>query len=163
MARYFCHNCDDLDLKRISIVLDHIWSKHGVEVQKYQTRSAFRCADCEISFKSISLFLRHIDKTHGIHIWYEKGLTRKRVFFDGILDENIASEVEREVERREMAQSQKFLPISKAPFEYEKGILGIEVEGPIVAETKKGNCARCHKPRILVDGNVCKKCHKDGF
>lgn len=128
-----------------------------------QKSAHFRCADCKSSFKSISLFLRHIDKTHGIHIWYEKGLTRKRVFFNGILDENTASEVEREVERREMAQSQKVLSISKPPFEHEKGIPERKVEPLIVAETKKGNCARCHKSRILIDGNVCKKCHKDGF
>jgi uncharacterized C2H2 Zn-finger protein len=92
MVRYFCSNCDDLDLKQISTVLDHIWSKHGVEVQKYRSLSAFRCSDCEISFKNISLFLRHIDKTHGIHIWYEKGITKKRVFFDGILNEPLKKE-----------------------------------------------------------------------
>lgn len=85
MVRYLCHNCDDLLLKQVSSVIDHVWGKHGVEVKKYPNRSVFRCEDCNISFGSIISFLKHIDGTHGIHIWYEKGLTRKKVFFDGIL------------------------------------------------------------------------------
>ena len=111
MVKYLCHNCNDLPLKQISSVLDHIWSKHGVEVQKYHDIPGFRCADCKLSFKSIVLFLDHIDKTHGIHIWYEKGLTRKRVFFDGILKgsstEDLVKHQRRRVNKMRLGTQQK--------------------------------------------------------
>jgi hypothetical protein len=87
-------------LKQISSVVDHVWGKHGVEVKKYLNRSVFRCEDCKLSFKSIIFFLEHIDKTHGIHIWYEKGLTRKRVFFDGILKGSSTEDLVKQHQRR---------------------------------------------------------------
>lgn len=114
MVKYLCHNCNDLLLKQITSVLDHIWSKHGVEVQEYSNMTGFRCADCKISFKNITLFLRHIDKTHGIHIWYEKGLTRKRVFFDGVLTDSTLKENSR------LSVPREDVPLSQRPYEPRK-------------------------------------------
>ena len=105
-------------MKQISSVLDHIWGKHGVEVQKYQNISGFRCADCKLSFKSIIFFLEHIDKTHGIHIWYEKGLTRKRVFFDGVLDEFPTGE-DKTCKKTTVSIPNKH-PLSQRPYEARK-------------------------------------------
>jgi uncharacterized C2H2 Zn-finger protein len=101
-------------LKQISSVVDHVWGKHGVEVKKYLNRSVFRCKDCNLSFKSIPFFLKHIDKTHGIHIWYEKGLTRKRVFFDGILKGSSTEE------NKTMSIPRKGVPLSQRPHEPRK-------------------------------------------
>ena len=118
MVKYLCHNCNDLSMKQISSVIDHVWSKHGVEVQKYHNISGFRCANCKLSFKSIIFFLEHIDKTHGIHIWYEKGLTRKRVFFDGIL--NGSSTEENRTPKTTMSIPRKGIPLSQCPYEPRK-------------------------------------------
>lgn len=115
MVKYMCHNCNDLLLKQTSSVVDHVWGKHGVEVKKYLNRSVFRCEDCKLSFKSIIFFLEHIDKTHGIHIWYEKGLTRKRVFYDGILKSSSTEE-----NRTPQCQFQERVPLSQRPFEPRK-------------------------------------------
>jgi uncharacterized C2H2 Zn-finger protein len=118
MVKYLCHNCNDLLLKQTPSVIDHVWSKHGVEVKKYLNRSVFRCEDCNLSFKSIIFFLKHIDKTHGIHIWYEKGLTRKRVFFDGILDDS--STEENRTQKDDHVNSKKGVPLSQRPCEPRK-------------------------------------------
>jgi hypothetical protein len=105
-----------LPLKQISSVLNHVWDKHGVEVQKYHNISGFRCADCKLSFKSIIFFLEHIDKTHGIHIWYEKGLLKKRVFFDGIIK---GSSTEANGTPK-MSIPRKRVPLSQRPYEPRK-------------------------------------------
>jgi len=108
-----------LPLKKISSVLDHIWGKHGVEVQKYHDISGFRCADCKLSFKSITFFLKHIDTIHGIHIWYEKGLTRKRVFFDGVLDES-PTEEDKTCKKTTVSIPSMNTPLSQRPYEPRK-------------------------------------------
>ena len=87
-------------------------------MQKYHNISGFRCGDCKLSFKSIIFFLEHIDKTHGIHIWYEKGLTRKRVFFDGILNDSSAEE--NRTEKDDHVNSKKGVPLSQRPYEPRK-------------------------------------------
>ena len=35
MVKYLCHNCNDLLLKNITSVIDHVWAKHDVEVQRH--------------------------------------------------------------------------------------------------------------------------------
>lgn len=114
MVKYLCHNCNDLPLKQISSVIDHVWSKHGVEVKKYLNRSVFRCEDCNLSFSRLPFFLSHLDRTHRIHIWYEKGLARKRVFFDGILRDSSTEE------NRTLAVPRKEVPLSQRPYEPRK-------------------------------------------
>lgn len=131
MVKYMCHNCNDLPFGHITSVLEHIWSEHGIEVQKYHNITGFRCAECKTSFKSIVFFLKHMDKTHGIHIWYEKGLTRKRIFFDGILKDDMTKEdrrapkaitkKERKAPRDSWAMDDwNSVPLSKRPFEPRK-------------------------------------------
>lgn len=134
MVKYLCHNCDDLSLKNISSVIDHVWAKHKIEVAKEwhpliraedarlppkktgsQRVTGFRCEDCNVSLTGAPSFLTHLDRMHGIHIWYEKGLTRKRIFFDGILNASSA--------RDELGQ-QKFIPLSKRPYEPRKSDSG---------------------------------------
>lgn len=39
-------------------------------------------------FRTIISFLHAIDKEHAVHISYVKGISRKKVFFDGILNKN---------------------------------------------------------------------------
>jgi hypothetical protein len=57
--------------------------------------------------------LRHLDKTHDIHIWYERGLTKKRVYLDGILSTK--------AEQQELlSPSKKNTPLSKRPYEPRK-------------------------------------------
>ena len=111
-----CHNCDDLLFKKIPQVINHVWSKHRIEVTKIELPvsrsddarlpkektahvSRYRCVECEASLKNIRALLTHLDRKHGIHIWFERGIARKRLFLDGILDENPAKEIE---EKREM-------------------------------------------------------------
>jgi len=134
LARYMCNNCKDLLLKSITSVLDHVWAKHKIEVTKIwhsviraeDTRlppmetsnrkvSGFRCENCKVSFSKASSVLVHLDKTHGIHIWYEKGLTKKRVYFDGILDKS-------RVSMRATADTaeKEFVPLSQRPYEPRK-------------------------------------------
>lgn len=133
MVKYFCHDCNDKLLKSIAQVLDHVWIKHGVEVRresqsvmrsedarepKRRTSSerftGFRCEDCEASFANQKSFLTHLDR---IHIWYEKGLTRKRIYFDGILDMKTKDKTK---QQRLLARSKRTLPLSKRPYEPRK-------------------------------------------
>ena len=112
-----CHNCNDQLLKNISQVIDHVWSKHKIEVVKIwqpvlraedarltkrrtgkKRVSGFRCEECNVSLRNISSLLTHLDKKHGIHIWYEKGLRRKRLFLDGILDDTPTKETKKKQE-----------------------------------------------------------------
>ena len=70
------------------------------------------------NFQSIRLFLDHVDKAHGIHIWYEKGLTKKKVFFDGTLDLHPArTEAD---DKATPNSSERDVPLSKRPFEPRK-------------------------------------------
>ena len=125
-VKYMCHNCNDQLLKSISSVIDHVWAKHRIEVSKIwqpieraedarlplkktgvKRVSGFRCEDCKVSLGNILSLLSHLDRVHRIHIWYEKGLTRKRVFLDGILD-NVSTGGR--VEKKE------YIPICKPPY-----------------------------------------------
>lgn len=136
MVKYSCHNCNDLLLKSISSVLDHVWAEHKIEVAKMwqqvtksedahlpprntgkQKISGFQCGDCKVSMKDIPSFLAHLDKMHGIHIWYERGLTRKRVYFDGILDSTAKGKTE---QQKLLSVSKKNIPLSKLPYEPRK-------------------------------------------
>lgn len=118
-----CHNCDDLLLKSISSVINHVWDNHKVEVAKIQKHvlkaedarlprkrtgkirvSGYRCEECNVSLSNISSLLDHLDRKHGIHIWYEKGIASKRLFLDGILDDKPT---------RETKKKQEWVPISK--------------------------------------------------
>jgi hypothetical protein len=114
MVRYFCNNCNDQLLKQILSVVDHIWGKHGIEVQKYPSGSSFRCVECDKYFKSIIPFLEHIDKNHGIHIWYEKGLTNKKLFLDGTLNKTFESNDMNGMDSKD--NSGHNIPISKRPY-----------------------------------------------
>ena len=116
MVRYFCYTCENLLLKQIGTVIEHVWGKHGIEIRKNPSQSGFLCEECNLPFGSIPLLLNHIDKTHGIHIWYEKGLTKKRVFFDGILN-NTVSDAELDVKT---PISKHTVPLSKRPYEPRK-------------------------------------------
>jgi len=137
MVKYSCHNCNDLLLKSIDSVIDHVWAKHYVEVAKVlqsvmqsddarmpkretgiQRVSGFRCEDCGVSLTDIRFFLAHLDKMHGIHIWYEKGLTRKRVYFDGILEGT--STGDKTEQQKLFPPSKKNAPLSKRPYEPRK-------------------------------------------
>jgi|MudIll2142460700_1097286.scaffolds.fasta_scaffold1089008_1 hypothetical protein len=153
MVRYFCRNCDNLLLKQIGSLIEHVWGKHGIEAKKYPNRSIFMCKECNLPFGSISLFLNHIDKAHGIHIWYEKGLTKRRIFFDGTLSENLTGETK----RRYYVPKSHFTPIS-----YEI-LRDQEEDKPQVADEKRGYCLRCKKLRNLVDYRVCRECYRLGF
>ena len=43
------------------------------------------CYNCErLQFKNIQQTLRHLDQAHNIHISYIKGISKKRVYLDGI-------------------------------------------------------------------------------
>lgn len=125
---YLCHNCNDQLLKAIDSVLNHVWDKHKIEVSKVlepirraedsrmppketsrQKICGFRCEDCKVSLSNVTAFFAHLDEIHGIHVWYEKGLTRRRVYFDGILDKTTKNKTEQ--------QSKKNIPLSKCPHE----------------------------------------------
>lgn len=135
MVRYLCHNCNDLLLKNISSVVNHVWDEHNIEVTKIlqpvkraedarlplQTTaiervSGFRCEECNVSLGDVSSFLAHLDKTHGIHIWYEKGLIKKRIFFDGILDDSLTED--RTDKKTPISKSN--IPLSQRPYKPRK-------------------------------------------
>ena len=122
-----CHNCKDLETKSITSVINHVWVKHSIIVErklesvwvaedsrqrmrkkKKKRVSRYRCTDCNVLLGNTHSLLTHLDEKHGIHIWYERGLSRKRVFFDGILENTTTKE------RRKM---RKWIPLSKRPFE----------------------------------------------
>ena len=114
LVRYFCYNCDDLPLKTINSVIEHIFNKHSVVVEKDQSFSGFRCEECEVYLNQIIPFLSHMDKIHGIHIWYERGLVRKKVFFDGTLSQ---SSKDAEPNKNESTDTVRHnVPISKRPY-----------------------------------------------
>ena len=125
---YLCHNCNDLLLKNLDSVLNHVWDKHEIEVSKVlepirraedsrlppretsrHTICGFRCEDCKVSLSNVTAFFAHLDEIHGIHIWYEKGLTRKRVYFDGVLETTTKDNTKQ--------LSKKNIPLSKRPHE----------------------------------------------
>jgi hypothetical protein len=114
LVNYFCYNCNDLPFKTINAAIEHIGTKHSLLVEKDQNFSGFRCEGCEVYFAKITSFLTHLDKTHGIHIWYEKGLTKRRVFFDGTLNQPAKST---ETNGKESANTLEHnVPISKRPY-----------------------------------------------
>ena len=138
MVKYLCHNCNDLLLKNISSVVNHVWDEHKIEITKklqmvkraedarlplkkigIQQVSGFRCEECNVTLRDVPSFLVHLDKIHDIHIWYEKGLTRKRVFFDGILDDS-PTEENRAYKKTAMSISKKSVPLSQRPYEPRK-------------------------------------------
>jgi hypothetical protein len=127
MVKYRCHNCHDQEFRNIASIIDHIWVKHSLIVErklksvwiaedsrqslrkkKKKRVSSYRCTDCNVLLGKTLSLLRHLDEKHGIHIWYERGLTKKRVFFDGILEDTVTEE------RR---KKKEWIPLSKRPFE----------------------------------------------
>ena len=70
--------------------------------------SGFQCKECNVSLSNISSLLNHYDRKHGIHIWYEKGVLRKRIFYDGTLEDTITEEV---------TEKRKYIPLSQLPYE----------------------------------------------
>lgn len=138
MVRYSCHNCRDEDLgKSITKVIKHVWRKHRIELsrkwepvfvsedarlppKKTERRkvSGFCCEECDVFLKNIFLLLKHLDEEHGVHIWYERGMTRKRVFFDGILEDIPTKEEEKRNSWTPV--SRNAVPLSKRPHEPRK-------------------------------------------
>ena len=43
--------------------------------------------ECNYALSNIRILLRHLSKIHGISLWYEKGLTKKRVSLDGLIED----------------------------------------------------------------------------
>jgi hypothetical protein len=135
MVQYFCQNCNDLMMKSVPSVLEHAFKVHGIEVTRTEKEAeraedahstsrrtvaclkGFRCEECDLPLDYTIALLKHLDHSHGVHIWYEKGLTRKRVYFDGILDDS----AHKEANQREQNQTErKYTPISQRPFEPRK-------------------------------------------
>ena len=131
MPDYYCHNCKDIHLKTPTAIVDHAWTGHGVFIETVllsvtksedahlppektgKQRIGFRCDDCKVLLENKFSLLRHLDKTHDIHIWYERGLTKKRVYLDGIL----STETE---QQGLLATSKKGAAPSKRPYEPRK-------------------------------------------
>jgi len=74
--------------------------------------SGFRCEKCNLSLRNISSLLNHLDREHGIHVWYEKGLLQKRVYYDGVLEDALTEEVN---------EKRAYIPLSQLPFEPRTG------------------------------------------
>ena len=127
MVKHMCHNCHDLEFGNITKVIDHVWLTHSIIVErkleyvwaavdarqslkkKRKKRiSSYRCNECDILLRNTRSLLKHLDEKHGIHVWYERGIAKKRVFFDGILENTLTQE-----QRKRKA----WIPISKRPFE----------------------------------------------
>ena len=133
MVQYFCQNCNDLPMKSIPSVLEHVFGKHGIEVARTQRKveraddahsalrrtvvyfKGFRCEECNLPLDHTVALLNHIDRAHGIHIWYERGLTSKKVFFDGTLNEPpTATEAD---EKKQAPITYKHIPLSQHRYE----------------------------------------------
>ncbi len=39
---------------------------------------------CGKGFRSLVVLLRHVDKVHGVHVGFERGMSKRRLFLDGI-------------------------------------------------------------------------------
>ena len=134
MVKYTCYSCHDEDLgASITKVIDHVWTKHRIEVskkwdlmlpenahkpQRSMKVAGFRCEECDILLRGAFFLLKHLDSAHGIHVWYERGLTRKRVFFDGILKDDLTKEEKSgEMEGSGPSGSLDYVPLSKRPFD----------------------------------------------
>lgn len=117
-------------MKTITAVVGHAWDEHKIEVGRRwqsvvraedarlppsetgrQKASGLRCEDCNLSLDNVSSFLTHLDQVHGIHIWCERGLIKKRVFFDGILNDALGTE------ETHSSNSGENIPLSKRPHE----------------------------------------------
>lgn len=126
MVKYSCYNCN-IDLgNNAPKVVGHVCNIHGIEISrkwghvavsrdahkprrntKKLTVTGFDCVECGIFLRTIILLLKHLDSKHGVHIWYERGLTNKQIFFDGILKDNMTMKE---------AGSKSVVPLSKRPF-----------------------------------------------
>jgi hypothetical protein len=120
-------------------VISHVWSEHGIilenvwkpvvqsedarippeETQKRKLLG-FRCEDCRVLLESSRSLIDHLDKKHGVHIWYEKGLDRKRVYFDGVLDTNLRQQKLLPTKRNNRTLDRQNIPLSKRPYEPRK-------------------------------------------
>lgn len=87
-------------------------------LKKIGIQRIFRCKRCNVVLKDTPSFLAHLDKWHRVHIWYEKGLTRKGVFFDGIL--NGSSTEENRTTNTAMSTLGKGVPLSQRPYDPRK-------------------------------------------
>lgn len=79
--------------------------------------SGFCCEECDVLLESIPKLLNHLDEAHGVHVWYERGMTRKRVFFDGILEDKLSEEKEQNWQPHSLRGA---VPLSKRPYEPRK-------------------------------------------
>jgi hypothetical protein len=68
--------------------------------------------------ESILKLLNHLDVAHGVHIWYERGMTKKRVFFDGVLEADLTEEKGKKDTWAPV--SRNAIPLSKRPYEPRK-------------------------------------------
>ena len=59
-----------------------ILTHHGIYVYSNKRYVCYNCGG--IQFKTLPQTLHHLDKTHGIHISYIRGISKKIVFLDGI-------------------------------------------------------------------------------
>jgi len=64
----------------------------------------FRCENCNVVLKDAPSFLAHLYKWHRIHISYQKGLSGKRVFFDGILKGSSTENLVKQHQRRRVSK-----------------------------------------------------------
>lgn len=91
MAQYQCGTCGFF---RNTVQLEnHLSFKHNIHVSLtnypyltfgHQSLNRNYCSNCGKQFRSFNQTLKHLDTVHHIHIAYERGLTRKRIFLDGI-------------------------------------------------------------------------------
>lgn len=137
MVKYFCSNCHDEQLgTSVAKVITHVWRAHRIELERTWEAvvvaedalsslnrirkmkvTGYRCEGCKLLPKNISLLLEHLDEEHGIHIWYEHGIARKRVYFDSPIKKTLSENENRNIWN---SISRNPVPLSQRPYEPRK-------------------------------------------
>lgn len=92
MARYLClSHSKPKRLRDIYSVYEHLVYYHRdcfLSIPPFDTEvkslfSKLACS-CDLRFRNHSQLIRHLDKFHGVHIIYQKGISQPKIFTDGL-------------------------------------------------------------------------------
>ena len=86
MARYSCEKCN-LTFKTINSLAHHLKIDHNLPCERLDGKSRkiggqYFC--CGYQFRNRILWLNHIYAAHGIAVTYERGLTKKVLYLNGV-------------------------------------------------------------------------------
>jgi len=98
MARFTCDTCNEAVFKSRLQAFNHLANDHNIpllsrsdwhgrEWYRKQTYSSARyyCQEHHANLWNIVMLLKHCSMHHNVCMWYVRGLSKKRVYLDGLI------------------------------------------------------------------------------